>query len=490
MGGTPWSAVCGRWTVRHGMWADHQDPGLPKAAGEVLGDDFTPKGGMNPHIRGFEGGTIEVWPPSLEVYFFDMEWTDSDVLNLLLTYFSVMSSKMTDLTESSPSARPPSFLCCSGVFSQLSSPSMASSGHFDPSQTYDGFRAVEVLDRACTECLAKGKDCFQHYNPRSSKCHFCFIGKKLCCRTGVTSSNIRRHLWSGKDGTFGQELRVSEEPTPDSTSGFSQCEQRDVARLTSVGGPIPVGGRPIYSSSEVPISRTNTEGVVKVVKRVRRIDDSPTDPDSEGSDELDGEDIQVVPHSVGHPSRDSSPQPLAKRFQSQVIPSTPRTFQPILASIPTTIPPPSPSASHARPALNPAVRPSPVQQSRNSPITTSHKLQPVASSSRRRDGFSPLPFPAAQVFQRRECWPIQLTREDPNAASENQEGVARLFRRVDRKSREVIMYSNDMTIPGTASEEMAAKCLWYEDELINDFQRTFDELGRDNELLYPCLCLV
>ncbi|MBW0584914.1 hypothetical protein O181_124629 [Austropuccinia psidii MF-1] len=92
---------------------DNQDPGLPKVAGEAL----------------------------------------------------VMSSKMTELTESSPSAPPPSVLCDSGVFSKLSSPSMAPSGHFDPSQTYDGFREVEVLDPACTECLAKGKDCFQHYNP-------------------------------------------------------------------------------------------------------------------------------------------------------------------------------------------------------------------------------------------------------------------------------------------------------------------------------------
>ncbi|MBW0570780.1 hypothetical protein O181_110495 [Austropuccinia psidii MF-1] len=327
-----------------------------------------------------------------------------------------MSSKLTELTESSPSAPPLSVLCGSGIFSQLSSTSMASSGHFDPSQTYDGFRAVEALDPACTECLAK-----------------------------VTGSR-----------------------------------QRDVERWTNVGGSIPVGGRPIYSSSDVEISRTNTEGVVKVVKRVRRIDDSPTDADAEGSDELDGEEAQVVPPSVDHPSSNSSTQPLSNRFQSQVIPRTPRTFQPILASIPTTIPPPSPSTSHARPALNPEVRPSPVQQSRNSPITTSHQLQPVASSSRRRDGFSPLPFPAAQVCQRRECWPIQVTREDTNMASENQDYMARFFRRVYRKSREVIMYANDRTIPGTASEEMAAKFAWYEDELINDFQKTFDELGRDN----------
>ncbi|MBW0521000.1 hypothetical protein O181_060715 [Austropuccinia psidii MF-1] len=279
-----------------------------------------------------------------------------------------MSSKLNELTQSSPSAPPPSVLCGSGVFSQLSSPSMASSGHFDPSQTYDGYRAVEILDPACTELLAKGKDCFQHYNPQSSKCHYCFIGKKPCCCTRVLSSNVRRYLWSRKYGPFGKEFPVSEEPTAHGTSGFSQLtgsRQRDVARWTSFGGPIPAGGRSIYSSSEVPISRIDTEGVVK---RIRRIAYSPTDPDAEGSDELDGEEVVVVPHLVGHSSSNSSAQPLANSFQSQVIPSTPRTFQPVLASIPTTIPPSSPSTSHARPAMNPAVRPSPSQQPRKSPI--------------------------------------------------------------------------------------------------------------------------
>ncbi|MBW0536341.1 hypothetical protein O181_076056 [Austropuccinia psidii MF-1] len=252
---------------------------------------------------------------------------------------------------------------------------------------------------------------------------------------------------------------------------------RDVSRWTNVGGPIPIGGRPIYSSSEVPISRINTE---VVVKRIRRISDSTTSPDAEGSDELDGEEVVVVPHSVDHQSSTSPSQPLANRFQSQAIPITTRTFQPVLASIPTSLPPASPSPCHDRPALNQAVRPSPNQQPRNLPIPTSQQRQPMASSSRRRDGLSPLLFPAAQVFQRRDHWPIQITREDPNTASENQEFVARLFRRVDRKSRKVIMYANHRTIPGTSSEEMAGKFACYEDELINDFQRTFNDLGRDN----------
>ncbi|MBW0543704.1 hypothetical protein O181_083419 [Austropuccinia psidii MF-1] len=194
-----------------------------------------------------------------------------------------MSSKLTELTEYSSSAPPPSVLCGSGVFSRLSSPSMASSGNFDPSQTYDSYK------------------------------------ERPCCGTGVPTSNVRGYLCSRKDGPFGKELPVSEAPTPDGTSGLSNfC------------------GRPIYPSSEVPISMINIEGVVKIIRRIAY---SPTDPDTEGSDELDGEEVIVVAHSVGHPSSTSSYQPLANRFQSQVIPSTPRTFQPVLASITTTLPP-------------------------------------------------------------------------------------------------------------------------------------------------------
>ncbi|MBW0564623.1 hypothetical protein O181_104338 [Austropuccinia psidii MF-1] len=158
---------------------------------------------------------------------------------------------------------------------------------------------------------------------------------------------------------------------PNGTSGFSQLtgsRKRDVARWKNSGGPIPVGGRPIYSNSEVPSSRITTEGVVK---RIRRIADSPTDPDAEVSDELDGEEVVFVPHSVVHPSSNSSAQPLSNIFQSQVIPSTPTTFKPVIASIPTTIPPSSASPPHARPALNPELRPSPSQKPRNSPINSS-----------------------------------------------------------------------------------------------------------------------
>ncbi|MBW0478531.1 hypothetical protein O181_018246 [Austropuccinia psidii MF-1] len=260
---------------------------------------------------------------------------------------------------------------------------MAFSVQFDPAQTYDGCQAVEVLDPAFTKCLAKGKDCFQHYNPRSSKCHFCFVGKKPCSHNGALASNIRIYLWNRKDGPFEKYFPVSQVPTPDGTSGYSNLtssSQKDVARWTNVRGPISVGGRPIYSSSEAPISSINTGGVVK---RISQISNSPPDPDAEGSDELDGEEAEVVYNSIGNQSITSPSHPPAKRFQSHIIPNTPRDFQPTLATIPTTLPPASPNSSTSRPAFILAVRPSPIPQCRNSPIVTSQQLQPLASSSRR-----------------------------------------------------------------------------------------------------------
>ncbi|MBW0551159.1 hypothetical protein O181_090874 [Austropuccinia psidii MF-1] len=265
---------------------DHQDPGLPKAAGEDLGDEFSPKG------------------------------------------FSAMSSKPTELTESSPSAPPPYVLCGSGVLSQLASTSMGSSGNLHPSQTYGGYKAVE----------------------------------KPCHQTGRQASNVRRYLWSKKYGPFGKELPVSEAPTPDANSGYSALtgsRQRDVARWTNVGGPLPVGVKPIYSNAE-------------------------------GSYELDGEEVEVVPNSSGHPVNFSPSHPPAKRIQSHIIHNTPRNFQTTL----DTIPPASPN-----PSLKQGVRPSPISQPRNSPMVTSQQPQPVASTSRRREELSPFPFPAVQVFQ-------------------------------------------------------------------------------------------
>ncbi|MBW0552091.1 hypothetical protein O181_091806 [Austropuccinia psidii MF-1] len=251
-----------------------------------------------------------------------------------------MSFKLTELTEYSSSVPPPSVLCGSGILSQLASPwSMASSG-----QTYDGYKEAEVLDTACAECLAKGKYCFQHFNPKSSNTIFALLG--------------RSHVV-----VLGQRLPMSK---------VTGSRKRDVARWTNVGWSIPVGDRPIYSSSAFLISRINTEGVVK---HIRQISYSPPDLDAEASDELDGEEFEVVHNSIGHKSSTSPSCPPSKRFQSHIIPSTPRTVQTALATIPTSLPPASPNSSHTRPAMIPEVRPFLIQKSRTSPIVTSRQIQ-------------------------------------------------------------------------------------------------------------------
>ncbi|MBW0570468.1 hypothetical protein O181_110183 [Austropuccinia psidii MF-1] len=107
------------------------------------------------------------------------------------------------------------------------------------------------------------------------------------------------------------------------------------------------------------------------VKRLRRIEDSPTNPNSEGSDKLNGEEVEVLPHFIGHQSSNSPSQPPSRGFRSQIIPSTPRDFQPVLSKIPH----PSPNPSTARHALVSPVRPSPIPQPRNSSMVTYQKFQ-------------------------------------------------------------------------------------------------------------------
>ncbi|MBW0574562.1 hypothetical protein O181_114277 [Austropuccinia psidii MF-1] len=153
------------------------------------------------------------------------------------------------------------------------------------------------------------------------------------------------------------------------------------------------------------------------------------------------------------------PIPMLKNIPKPSNSKYPQKF----STIPSLIPQPSPNTFNARPALV-----SPIPKPRNSPVVTSQKLQPVASSSRRREDQSPLLLSAAHVFQKREHGPITATIQDQNMENDVQDAVYRFCRRAYRNSREVITYSNDRMIPGTASEEMAAKFACYEDELIND----------------------
>ncbi|MBW0563321.1 hypothetical protein O181_103036 [Austropuccinia psidii MF-1] len=215
-----------------------------------------------------------------------------------------MSSKLTKLTESSTSVPPPSVLCSSHMFSQLSSPwSMALSGHFDPSQTYDRYKSVEFLDPACTECLKKENSASSLIIPGILSAITVLLGRNLV--------NIHGFQFPMSGGICGARRMVL----------LGQTSQ--LLRLL-----------PLMVLQGIPA-------------RIRRTSNSPIDPNAEGSDELDGEEAEAAPNSIGHQSSTSPSQPSSKGFQSQVIPSTPRNSQPVLFTIPSSITPPS----TARPGL-------------------------------------------------------------------------------------------------------------------------------------------
>ncbi|MBW0543889.1 hypothetical protein O181_083604 [Austropuccinia psidii MF-1] len=136
---------------------------------------------------------------------------------------------------------------------------MASSGHFDSSQTYDGYKKVEAFDPFFNEFLKKGKQCFQPYNPQFSKCNHCFVGNKPCQHPGALPFNIRPYLRSKKDGPLGKDLPISEAPTPDCTSGYSNCRgMRQGERMLE--GPLP-----LVVARFTPVQRSPFQGsIVKV----------------------------------------------------------------------------------------------------------------------------------------------------------------------------------------------------------------------------------
>ncbi|MBW0530564.1 hypothetical protein O181_070279 [Austropuccinia psidii MF-1] len=69
-----------------------------------------------------------------------------------------------------------------------------------------------------------------------------------------------------------------------------------------------------------------------------------------------------------------------------------------MSSLPYSVPPPSPRPSTSRPILPSPIKSSPIPQPRTSPALTSHPLEPVASTSQRREYWSPFSSPASQLF--------------------------------------------------------------------------------------------
>ncbi|MBW0480178.1 hypothetical protein O181_019893 [Austropuccinia psidii MF-1] len=121
-------------------------------------------------------------------------------------------------------------------------------------------------------------------------------------------------------------------------------------------------------------------------------------------DQFVGEEAKFVHHTSGQLQTSSPTQPLPRSFHNQIIPSTPRDFQPRISTVSSSVPHPSPNTSTTRPS----VLASPF---RPSPVPPSNTLQPISRiSNPSRAKIFPLPPLYSQVFQRRDHWPVKSTR--------------------------------------------------------------------------------
>ncbi|MBW0542077.1 hypothetical protein O181_081792 [Austropuccinia psidii MF-1] len=252
-----------------------------------------------------------------------------------------MSSKLTSICDSDHSDSPPSVLYGAGVFDNLreiSEESMAPTDIWDINKTYNGFKSVGVIEPPCINCWKKGVPFVESANARSTRCQFCNLGRRNCSQANHNFPENSRRSWSSikKGEIFGLEAPVDEPPTSDATSGHS-------------------------NSPEVPILATRKDGRLGKLKTNLVVQDE-NDTDAEGSDELDGEALEMT-----------------TLIQKRRIQSTP--LSPVQASTTTNevIRPPQPP--------QPPIR-SPTRQS--TLASTSTNIQPpVASTS--RDPMSPEP---------------------------------------------------------------------------------------------------
>ncbi|MBW0547397.1 hypothetical protein O181_087112 [Austropuccinia psidii MF-1] len=118
-----------------------------------------------------------------------------------------------------------------------------------------------------------------------------------------------------------------------------------------------------------------------VVKIIQNVSYLTTNPDAEGSDELDGEGVELLNEYTGKFTKSSPTQLPVKNLKRKIIPSTPRKIQPFIPSIPSSIPSPSQNPSTATPSLASPISPPPIPHPRTSPMIAYQKLQPADSTT-------------------------------------------------------------------------------------------------------------
>ncbi|MBW0553210.1 hypothetical protein O181_092925 [Austropuccinia psidii MF-1] len=211
-----------------------------------------------------------------------------------------MSSKLTSICDSDRSDSPPSVLYGAGVFDnlrELSEESMAPTEIWDINKTYNGFKSVRVIEPPWVNCQRKGIPCVESATARSTRCKFCNLGKRNCSQAHYFFPDNPRRLWSSikKGGRFGLEAPVDESPTSDATSGHSNLtgsRMRGVQQWNNTSSCWPTLEDP-FTPKEIPLEWLQRFPFWSPGKMENLVQDE-IDTDAEGSDAIDGEELEIT----------------------------------------------------------------------------------------------------------------------------------------------------------------------------------------------------
>ncbi|MBW0569782.1 hypothetical protein O181_109497 [Austropuccinia psidii MF-1] len=299
---------------------------------------------------------------------------------------------MTSICDSDHSDSLPSVLYDSGVFDnlrELSEESMAPTEIWDIKKTYNGFKSVRVIEPPCNNCQKKGVPCVESATARSTRCQFCNLGKRNCSQDNHNFQTIPEE--------YGAAPRRVED------LGWNLL----LMNLQLLMPPLATPIRNLVVQDE-------------------------NDTNSEGSDEIDGEELEIT-------------TPIQKRR----IPST--SLSPVQASTTTNevIRTPQPP----QPSIRSPTRPSTL-------ASTSTNIQPpVASTS--TDPMSPEP---ESIFDNRRCWNITGNFTDKKKV--NKKVVTSLFSEIDALTEVFVYKAMKSYIPGETTIALAQEAVDYEDALV------------------------
>ncbi|MBW0568210.1 hypothetical protein O181_107925 [Austropuccinia psidii MF-1] len=204
-----------------------------------------------------------------------------------------------------------------------------------------------------------------------------------------------------------------------------------VTPIANIGGSINPQGNPIGVAPEVPILVTRKDGKLGKLKRNLVVQDE-IDTDSEGSDEIDGEELEITTPIQKRRIQSTSQSPVQAITTSNEVIRSPQ-------------PPQLPIRSPTRPSTLAS--------------TTTSIQPPVASTSR-----DPMPPETESSFETGRRW--NITGNFPDQKRVNKKVVTSLFAEVDSLTELFVYKAIKSAIPGEPTIALAKEAVAYEEAMV------------------------